>query len=158
MMYYCYENTIIEDIENAKNMYIEQDKKARHEEYMKNLSFNEYVRKIKKNVSRYDYFPDIFRLAQNEKDNKLKKERANFEQLKTMLLDDFFDNDTNFKLTNIMSCGYENYAWCFYFEGYGKVVSIYIPVMKNIDNKNVEYARYGRFCFLEEEKKMSGKH
>ena len=44
----------IADIEYVRGMYEAQVHKVEQEEYMKNLLFADFVRKVKKNTSRYD--------------------------------------------------------------------------------------------------------
>ena len=62
-------------------------------------------------------------------------------------MEDFLNNDKNFKLTKIISGGYEGYYWRFEFAAYGKTVYIEIPVMSRLTPENIEYAHYGMFVF-----------
>lgn len=137
----------LESIEYSKNLYDAQKKKAEQEKYIENLLFADYVSKVKANKSTYDYV-DIFSDAQKQVGKKLKKERPQLETLKSFIVKDFLNNDKNFKLTEIMSGGWENYYWSVHFEGYGKAFYIQIPMMKNITVSNFEYANCGKFAFV----------
>ena len=155
MIYWEYEeDKKLKDIEYAKNLYDLQVDKVKQEKYIENLLLEDYVRKIKQNISRYDLV-DLFRTAQDEMNEKLKKNRTNFETLKSWIMDDFLSNDKNFKLTSIVSCGYENYAWSIEFKGYGKTFRIEIPIMKNLTTKNIEYSHKGMFTFVVKESEVS---
>ena len=65
---------------------------------------------------------------------KAKSKRKNIEFLRNLMIDDFFNNDDSFKITNMMSCGYEDYAWAIEFEGYEKVVKYFFlsPLQMNV--------------------------
>lgn len=139
------ECNVIKNINYAKRLYDLQKEKVIAEQYIENLLLEDYVRKIKQNISRYDYVD--FNSAQKEVSEKAKSKRKNVEMLKHMMLDDFLNNDENFKLTHIMSCGYDNYAWAIEFEGYGKIFRIDIPIMKNLSAENIGYAKNGMFAF-----------
>lgn len=143
---YAEENKVIKNIEYAKSLYDSQVQKVRNEEYIKSLIFEDYVKTIKQNVSRYDYI-DIFREAQKELKEKVRGKNTKLGTLKSFIMEDFLDNDKNFKLVDIISCGFEDYAWAIYFEGYKKSFCIDIPMMKNLTTENIEYARYGKFSF-----------
>ena len=140
----------INKIEYSKNLYYTQKKKVEQEKYIENLLFADYVDRVKANESQYDYV-NLFYDAQKEVGKKLKKEREHLEILKKFVMKDFLNNDKNFKLTNILSGGYECYYWSIHFKGYGKTFYIQIPIMRNINVKNFEYANYGKFAFVLEE-------
>lgn len=136
----------LDEIEYAKNLYEAQVDKVEREEYIRDLLRRDYVAKIRNNRSRYDYIR-IFRTAQKQVGEKLKKNRTELETLKSFILNDFLDNDKKFKLTSITSCGFEDYGWEIDFTGYGKTIKIYIPIMANLDTDNIEDARFGKFVF-----------
>lgn len=141
------ETRVIKNIEYVKALYNTQKEKVKNEKYIENLLLEDYVRAIKKNTSRYDLI-NLFRDAQNELKEKAKSKRKNLETLKEFMLDDFLNNDNNFKLTEIIACGYEDYAWAITFEGYNKTFRIDIPMMKNLSTTNIEYAGHGTFSFI----------
>ena len=143
-------HTAIDNIEYSKNLYDTQKKKVEQEQYVEKLLFADYVDRVKANTSQYDYV-NIFHAAQQEVGKKLKREREHLEILKTFVMKDFLNNDKNFKLTGILSGGYECYYWSIRFEGYGKTFYIQIPIMQNINVKNIEYANYGKFALVLEE-------
>lgn len=140
----------LESIEYSKNLYNTQKKKVEQEKYIENLLFADYVDRVKANKSRYDYI-DIFPEAQKEVGKKLKKERTHLETIKSFMMEDFLSNDKSFKLTEIISGGWEGYYWSVHFEGYGKAFYIEIPSMKNINVTNFEYANCGKFAFAVKE-------
>ena len=135
------------EIEYVRGMYEAQVHKVKQEEYVKNLMFADYVRKVKGNRSRYDYLEKVFKDAQGQIGKKKKKEREQLSTIETFLRDDFFCDNSNFKITRIISGGYETYYWSVEFEGYGQTLNIVIPVMDNINTKNIEHAYDGMFAF-----------
>lgn len=143
------EYNVIKNIEYVKSLYDLQVYKVKNEKYIEDLLLKDYVRAIKENVSRYDFVD--FNSAQKEIKEKAKSKRKNIEFLRNLMIDDFFNNDDSFKITNMMSCGYEDYAWAIEFEGYEKVVRIDIPIVKNLTTKNIDYASQGMICFLVKE-------
>lgn len=143
------ENNAIKNIEYVKSLYDAQVQKVAKEQYIQTLIFEDYVSTVKQNTSRYDYMSaDFFRNAQKDLKEKVRKKSTSLGTLKTFMMDDFLNNDKNFKLVDIMACGYEDYAWSIYFDGYKKTICISIPMMKNISTKNIQYAHNGKFAFL----------
>lgn len=154
----------IADIEYVRGMYEAQVHKVEQEEYMKNLLFADFVRKVKKNRSRYDLMENIFKEAQSQIDKKKKKERERLLALEEFMQDDFFDSNSCFKITRIISGGYESYYWDVEFNGYGQTIRITIPNMNSIGIDNIKHAHNGKFAFAIKEsefcwsvKKMSYK-
>ena len=155
----------IAKIEYSKGLYNDQVHKVEKEEYIKNLLFADYVSKVKVHKSRYDYVGDnLFKEAGSQIGNKKKKEREQLAVLENFIREDFFNGDNSFKITNIISGGYENYYYSVELEGYGQTVIISIPMMSNINVQNFEYAYKGMFAFSVKEsqycqsiKKMSYK-
>lgn len=137
----------VEEIEYVKGMYDTQVHKVKQEEYMRDLLFAEYVRKVKSHVSRYDYMDGIFKDAQSQIGKKEKKEREDLTMLKGFIRDDFLSGNTDFEITRIISGGYESYYWYVEFKFYGLEYYIIIPIMKNINVKNIGSAYNGRFAF-----------
>lgn len=154
----------IADIEYVKGMYDAQVHKVKQEEYMRDLLFADYVKKVRKHISRYDLMENIFKEAQKQVDKKKKKEREQLLALEEFMQDDFFDSSSCFKITSIISGGFENYNWNVEFEGCGQTIRISIPNMNNIGIDNIKHAYDGRFAFSVKEssccwsvKKMSYK-
>ena len=149
--YFCdsslnYEEKLLEKIRYAKELYDEQVEKVKKEQYILRALHQDVVDKIRERKSRYDMI-NTYTLAQAEVGSRYKKDRPHLETIKRWLMEDFLDNDRNFKLKAIVSCGFEDYAWRFEFEGYGKTIDICVPYMRNITTKNVQYAHYGMFTF-----------
>ena len=129
-MYNFYDDesqSFIKDIEYVRGMYEAQVQKVKQEEYMKDLLFADYVRKVRCHKSRYDYIENIFKEAQKQVDKKKKKEREQLSVIEQFVRDDFFNSNTNFKIVNIISGGYEGYYWNVEFEYCGHKICISIP-------------------------------
>ena len=137
----------IAEIEYVRGMYEAQVHKVKQEEYMKDLLFADYVRKVRCHQSRYDYIENIFKEAQSQIGKKKKKEREQLSVLEDFIRDDFFNNNKSFKITRIISGGYDSYYWGIELEGYGQTVEITIPNMNHINTKNFEHAHKGMFVF-----------
>lgn len=154
----------IAKIEYSKGLYNDQVHKVEKEEYIKNLLFADYVGKVKRHQSRYDFIENVIKEAQSQVDKKKKKEREQLSVLENFIREDFFNGDNSFKITHITSGGYESYYYSVELEGYGQTVIISIPMMSNINVQNFEHAYKGMFAFSVKEsqycqsiKKMSYK-
>lgn len=141
------ENQAITRIQYAKQLLDEQEEVVKKEEYVKNLLKEDYVNTVRSFKTRYDYV-EIFKDAHHQIGKKLKKERPQLETLKSYIMEDFLNNDKAFKLTDIISCGYEGYAWHIEFEGYGKKFYIAIPIKKKLYPENIVHANNGMFAFI----------
>ncbi len=139
---------LIAEIEYVKGMYEAQVHKVKQEEYMKDLLFADYVRKIRNHRSRYDCIEDVFKKAIGQVGKKKKKEREQLAIIESFVKEDFLEKGHPFKLTNIISGGYESYYWNVEFEGFGQTFYISIPNMNSIDVNNIEYAHDGMFAFI----------
>lgn len=144
------EDPVVE-IEYAKKLYDAQVEKAKQETYIRNLLKVNYVNQIKANMTRYDIVDEIFRKAHGQVNEKLKKNRKELETIKGFIIDDFLNGSRNFKLKEIICCGYDNYSWAVQFEGYGQTFQIIIPMRKNLSVNNIESAHNGMFAFSIEE-------
>ena len=154
----------IAKIEYSKGLYNDQVHKVEKEEYIKNLLFADYVGKVKRHQSRYDFIENVIKEAQSQVGKKKKKEREQLSVLENFIREDFFNGDNSFKITHITSGGYESYSYSVELEGYGQTVIISIPMMSNINVQNFEHAYKGMFAFSVKEsqycqsiKKMSYK-
>ena len=154
----------IAKIEYSKGLYNDQVHKVEKEEYIKNLLFADYVGKVKRHQSRYDFIENVIKEAQSQVGKKKKKEREQLAVLENFIREDFFNGDNSFKITNIISGGYESCYYSVELEGYGQTVIISIPMMSNINVQNFEHAYKGMFAFSVKEsqycqsiKKMSYK-
>ena len=154
----------IAKIEYSKGLYNDQVHKVEKEEYIKNLLFADYVGKVKRHQSRYDFIENVIKEAQSQVGKKKKNEREQVAVLENFILEDFFNGDNSFKITSIISGGYESCYYSVELEGYGQTVIISIPMMSNINVQNFEHAYKGMFAFSVKEsqycqsiKKMSYK-
>ena len=157
-MYDLYDSTKkdrIAEIEYVREMYEAQAYKVKQEEYVKNLMFADYVQRIRNNRSRYDYIESVFKMAQDQIGKKKKKEREQLSTIESFVKKDFLSNSNLFKLTGLISGGYEGYYWNVQFEGFGETFYISIPMMDNINTKNIEYAHDGMFAFIVKESSYS---
>ena len=148
------ETSKIDAIEYAKKMYDAQVKRVNEETYICNVLKVNYVNEVKFVITRYDLINDTFRKACGQVNEKLQKNKKEFEKIKSYLYEDFLDGNRSnaFKLKEIICCGYEGYAWSVKFEGYGKTFQITIPIKNNINTRNIESAYNGMFAFHVEEK------
>ena len=94
-----------------------------------------------------DYIENVFQEAPSQIGKKKKKEREQLSILEEFLREDFFDGNTGFKITKIISGGYEGYYW--------NVEIIIMPNMNNINTKNFEHAYDGMFVFGVKEDKYA---
>lgn len=138
----------IAEIEYVRGMYEAQAHKVKQEEYVKNLMFADYVKRVKSNRSRYDYIEGVFKEAQGQIGKKKKKEREQLSTIEEFVKKDFLNNCNLFKLTGLISGGYEGYYWNVEFEGFGQKFYISIPMMDNINTKNIGSAHDGMFAFI----------
>lgn len=136
----------IAKIEYSKGLYNDQVHKVEKEEYIKNLLFADYVGKVKRHQSRYDFIENVIKEAQSQVGKKKKKEREQLSVLENFIREDFFNGDNSFKITHITSGGYESYYYSVELEGYGQTVIISIPMMSNINVQNFEHAYKGMFA------------
>jgi hypothetical protein len=147
-MYEDRDEKAVKDIEYAKSLCELQSYNVKREQHIEKLLLEDYVRTIKSYVTRYDVFESkTFQEAQSQKNNKLKADRPQFEMMKTLIISDFLNGDKNFKLVNIISCGWEAYAWSFEFDGYKTKIYIEIPDKRKLNVENIDYANQGMFCF-----------
>ncbi len=144
---YNREEDLVAEIEYVKGLYDAQALKVKNEEYVKNLMFADYVRRVRSNKSRYDFMETVFKAAQSQIGKKKKKEREQLAILEEFIAEDFFSNYIFCKITRIISGGYEGYYWSVEFEGFGETFNIVIPVMDKINTKNIGHAYDGMFAF-----------
>lgn len=136
-------------IETAREKYEQQKEKVAHDAYIEDLMFENFVREVTclSESSKYDYFVDLFKKARPQIELKNKKDREDYELLSSILLEDFFDNNKNFKLVEIITGGYDACYYRFEFQYYDATCFVQIPIYKNIDKSNIGFANYGKFCF-----------
>jgi hypothetical protein len=141
----------LEEIEYSRKLYKDQVENVKREERIRELLHEDYIRKIRGYQTRYDFITGVLDRAHKQVGEKLKKDRPDLETVKQFVISDFFNNDKTFKLTKIISCGWENYGYQVHFTGYGKTVHIEIPVKSRLTPKNLEYMHNGMFAFAVEE-------
>lgn len=146
---YCAED-IYKNVEYVKSLYENQQEKVKKEQYIESVLLDDYVKVIKHIPNKYDYIEEFFVKAQQEIGNKKKSERKNYQIVEDWLSGDFFNGD-KMKIKSIVSGGYENYYWAFYFDFCGQEISIEIHMRNRITTDNIHYAHYGKFVvFLKE--------
>lgn len=138
----------VKDIEYAKSLCELQSYNVKREQHIEKLLLEDYVQTIKSYVTRFDVFESkVFQEAQKQMKNKLKADRPQFEMIKTLIISDFLNGDKSFKLVNVVSCGWESYAWCFEFDGYKTKFYIQIPDKRKLNVENINHANQGMFVF-----------
>lgn len=138
---------LVDNIRSAKDLYDRQAIYAADAVKLEELAFNNYINAIKNYKSRYDYPKHLMELAWDEQDKKYKKERPNFHSLESMIQEDFFKGNKDFKLKNITLCGYDGFGYTFNFICDNQSVDIFIPLKSSLNSENLEYAYYGKFAF-----------
>lgn len=146
----------INAIETVKKAYEEQVEIVKRATYVQNLIFQDYLRKIRSHKSRYDYIGFI-KDAQAQIGKKKKTERKDLAMLESFIREDFLSNCSEFKITKIISYGFDNYGWGIELEGLGQTIEIRIPVMANITAENIKHIDYGQFAFIVRESSFSSK-
>ena len=142
------EKKILEKIAYSAKLYREQVKKAEKEKYLEGLLLDDYVFQIKQHQTIIYVLPTLFKNAQAElsiKDKRRKRDNLTF--LKHKLEQEFFNNES-VTIDEIISCGWENYAWKINCSVKHKTYSLEIPVIKNLTADNIEYAHYGQYTLF----------
>lgn len=142
-----YDEDAVKDIENVRAKFELQKEKVKHEQYIEDLMFRDFITKVTIRTSRYDFISDAFKNAQSQIGLKNKKERGDLEILTSFLLEDFFGNNKDFKLTKIIAGGYDSCYYMVDFQYNDVNLYIKIPIYKRIDASNIEFASYGKFGF-----------
>jgi len=133
------ETDYVKDIERVKGLYDMQVLKIKNEEYIKDLLFEDLADKIRLNRSRYDYMKDMFKQAAN-------KDKYSMDLLNEWIAEDFFGGQKVFEITEIMSMGYENYAYDIKLNIDGQDYYLEIPIVSNFTTNTLEYSQ-GKFRF-----------
>ena len=134
-------------IEGAKKMWENQKVKVEQEKYIEKLIFSDFVKSVQDLPTRYNFSEKFFADAQREIGRKLKKDRPNLDLLNGMIVCDFFNEDKAFKITGITICGIDTYGYDIVLKGHGKEVCVFIPRYRNITEKNIEFAKDGKYAF-----------
>lgn len=142
------EKKILEKIAYSAKLYREQVKKVEKEQYLEGLLLDDYVSQIMRHQTIFDVFPTLFKDAQTELSIKDKrKKRDNLKFLKHKLEQEFFNNES-VTIDEILSCGWETYAWRIDCSVKHKTYSLEIPVIENLTAANIEYAHHGRYILF----------
>lgn len=134
-------------IESIKTRYEAQREKIKEEQYVADLIFRDLVSHTKSLKSVYDYMFNQIEDACLEVNEKLKKNRKNINFVEESIQRDFFDENFNIKITEIIPCGYETYAWRIVCKHDKTNYYLEIPVKDNITQLNFNYALDGKFGF-----------
>lgn len=137
----------IREIEKAKKHYDAKKKELEELEYIVNCLKSNWIAHIRS--LRSVITEDTLLKALNEKDERYKKDRPNFEFVKWHIANEFIGVD-NIKITNILMCGMDTYAYKIEFEYNKQKYAVEIPIRKNITSENVDYAMFGKFSILKQ--------
>lgn len=85
----------------VKGLYEAQSNKVKQEEYIKSLLFADYVGKVKRHQSRYDFIENLIREAQSQIGKKRKKEREQLSVLEEFIRHDFLTTIIVLKLLKL---------------------------------------------------------
>lgn len=143
----------IDAVEDAKMRYKMQSEVAKQQKYLESLALNEYVRCVRQIKNKYDCIHDVLIKAFNEQSNKKASEKKSFSMMQSLIQNDFFKGDKTAKITSIVRCGYDGYAYQFKIH-YGLCdIALQLPNCKEITVDNIEYAYYGKIVVYVEEYK-----
>lgn len=158
-MFFEEEPTIIADIEKTRLKWEIQKNAVADAQYIESLIRADYIRKCKKHKTRYDYIQATTQKAWSEwckKKDATKGEKVDKTHCKVMqdlIREDFFNGDKKAKIVDVIAGGLENYYIKFMMAYKGYVFHIDIPIVDAINEKNIEYASYGKFSVGYEENK-----
>lgn len=141
----------------VKERWEKQCEVTKDAKYIEDLILKDLVQTVKSYQLPYDYVPDIIQAARAQQKEKYKKDRKDFHTIESWLVRDFFCGDKRFKLTSIVSGGWEDYYYSFHFtcqaneeEAIPKY-SIQIPIKKRLSIDNIAAAAWGQLEFLIQE-------
>ena len=153
------ETIIIADIEKTKLKWEIQKNAVADAQYIESLIRADYIRKCKKYKTRYDYIQPTMEKAWHEWNNKKdaikgeKVDRTRCKIMQDLIREDFFNNDKKAKIIDVIAGGFENYYIRFEVKYNGYIFHIEIPMVDAINDKNIEYAHYGKISVAYEESK-----
>ena len=141
----------------VKERWEKQKEVVQDAKYIQELILKDLVTTIKSYELTYDYMTDIIKSARYQQREKYKKDRKDFHALESFLIRDFFGGDKRFKLTSIISGGWEDYYYSFHFTcqaNEGEAIpkcSVQIPIKKRLTAENIAAAAWGQLEFLIQE-------
>lgn len=135
-------------IEKVKEIYLSQKDKVEREKYLLDLVILDYAATIRSNKTVWDYREASFKSAQHQEKEKYKKDREQFEYIKSSVIDTFFNGNKEVKITHLISGGYEGYYWQVQGSFKGVEFAVQIPIRAKITAHNMGDASYGKFIFL----------
>lgn len=153
------EIAIIADIENTVLKWKAQMRAVADAQYIESLIYADYIRKCKKYKTRYDYIQPTMEKAWHEWNNKKdaikgeKVDRTHCKVMQDLIREDFFNNDKKAKIVDVIAGGFENYYIRFEVIYNGYIFYIEIPMIDAINDKNIEYAHYGKISVAYAESK-----
>lgn len=102
-----------------------------------------------KNYVRYSYMTR--QLVRDARQYLTDKKNKNF-KTSFKLVNDFVNNviGKTVEINEIMECGWEGYAYSFYFDYNDHCFQLTVPVIENLNEKNFFNADYGRLCLTYE--------
>lgn len=138
-MRFAVEHDYVKDVERVKDLYDAQVIKVKNEEYIKDLLFEDLADKIRLNRSRYDVVRDVVKKATG-------KDKYSMDLLTEWIAEDFFGEQKVFEITEIISMGYETYAYDIKLNIKGQDYYLEIPMVSNFTTNTLEYS-WGKFRF-----------
>ena len=154
-----FEKNPIERILSVKDRWKKAKQDLEDAKYLEELIHKDYIIAIKQYSNAWDYRVPTIKSAVDElKITDKRKKRHNLECLNSWIKDDFFpETDVEIKVNNIISYGYESYAWQMGFEIKGETYAICVPDKCMIDMKNADHAHCGQFAFMHKTSEYSTK-
>lgn len=142
-----FEPTIFEKIEKDRELIKKHQQIVEEEELIIDSLTDSLVRKVKSVV--IPYSDSMLHTAWSQQD---KDDKSMYKAIKKDIIERFFNGDKKAKLEKILPCGYESYAYNFYFTYCGIKFYIGIPNVRAVTKKNMSHANYGAYSLVYEHK------
>lgn len=139
------ERNLINSIKEAQRRFDDYDIKVKDMEHIRKLLYIDLVKSACAIKSKYCYCADIIEKAWEQQHNKKKKDRKDFEYIKALIVEDFFNNNKDVKIVEIIGGGHEHYLYDFHCKYRAIEFIITIPITQRINVDNFEYANKGQF-------------
>lgn len=144
----------LSEISGAKDLLNKEIEEVKRHKILKELTEQNLVREIKRNVSYIWADKSILENAQkwlSIKDRCDKRRKYNEKDYYVLLSNSICEalNVNNITIYKITSCGYENYAYSIYFtiDEYDYNFDLTIPIIKNMTNENRQETLDGMLLF-----------
>lgn len=146
-MYYISKEDETKIIDKALAMWKKYEDKVEEMETIRDVLKDKFISKVK---CFYGTDP-IPRLIEERLKETAKKNSSTIRSLKRMLNMKF--GEYNWKLNQIIICGYDSFAYEIPFSANGKEYSLKVPNYQNLNIYNIEAIELGVYCFYRRDNK-----